>query len=138
MDDAKIMREWAQDQLADCKRHYDLGDYRFLVQALRLSVRHDLPVPPWAAGEAEKAMIYYFENGGAPGRGKSGGHSNRHRWNRIHRERHRVAARELERDGVKATAFRKASETLRQTEARGEPREIAKSYRRIERALNSA
>lgn len=138
MGDRQAMRELAAREIDDCKRHYDLGDIRFLVQAVRLALRFDLPVPQWAAGEAEKALLFYFNKGGAPGKGKTGGNLARQRLNAMHRERHRLVAREIARGANKSKACERASEELRsRPEIFGTAREVRKSYDRIERLLKS-
>lgn len=129
----------AQDQLEDCRRHFELGDTRQVVQAVRWCITGGLPLPDWVAPEIESAARFYFAKGGAGGRGKHGGNLKRFERARMHRKRHQVAERELARrasvGGTRADAFERASAALAGTDARGPADQIKRSFEKVQRDL---
>jgi|GEM_PF-1822882 len=127
--------EFVDKQVADCRRFYELGDYRQLITAFRWCTMYDRPLPAWVADEALNALKFIYETGGAPGKGKTGGPKTKLIRSKVHRERHRVAAWQLARrdidGGNREAAFERASAHLRGTFAQGSARAVEDSYNLI-------
>jgi hypothetical protein len=98
-------------------------------------------LPEWIADVALQALQFKLENGGAAGRGKTGGHKAQIARDAVHRERHRVAAWQLDRrrivGGNRADAFERASEYLVGKFAQGSADVIEKSYDKIAKQFAS-
>src|SRR5689334_21764080 len=99
--DADALRPIAEAEIEESRKLYELGDYRRAIHALRWCAAAKLPMPDWLATEAQEAMVFYFDKGGSPGRGRAGGHRKRPGASRMHMERYRVVAREYARLGNK-------------------------------------
>lgn len=129
------LEQFIDDQIAECRAKFDNGDYRQLVQAFRWCTIHGKPLPDWVAAETLSALLFVLEKGGAPGKGKTGGYKKQIERDRIHRERHRVAAWQLHRraivGGNRDEAFERASQHLAGTFAQGSARGIEDSYNLI-------
>ena len=140
MDDREAMRPVAEAEIEQSLRRYRLGDYRRAIHALRWCIAAELPLPDWVAAETQEAMFFYFENGGAKGRGRGGGHKKKLASSQMRMERYRIVAREYARQGNKnmAEACRRASDLLKGTPSRGEPREMKKSHDRVAAELAEA
>lgn len=127
--------QFIDDQIADCRTKFEAGDYRQLVQAFRWCTMHGKPLPDWVANDTLAALFFALEKGGAPGKGKTGGHKKQIERDRIHRERHRVAAWQLHRrtivGGNRGDAFERASKHLVGTFAQGSARGVEDSYNLI-------
>lgn len=131
------------DLLAEYRRQFERGDYTGAVSAVRLCCMNGLPMPDWAASEADAAIQFYFREGGAKGRGKSGGHLARYKRDRMHRLRHQVALRELARrdtgtKGTRADAFERASTRLAGTYAQGSAAAIEDSFNAVQSEYRAA
>ncbi len=132
----------AAPMMLQYRQQYERGDPLGLIQAMRHAIMWSLPVPDWASEHALKAIeFYYTENGGAPGRGKTGSLRAKAKRDRIDRWRHRAADRELAMrqygiiGGSKEAAFQRASDSLKHTPAQGEPRQIKRSYAKVEKSF---
>jgi hypothetical protein len=127
--------------LAEYRQKFEDGDYRQAILAMSLCAWNKIPVPDWLHQETHRALLFTFKNGGAAGRGKSGGYAKRLVRETNHRMRHQIADHELDRrrvvGGTRADAFERASERLRGTPARGSSTEIERSYNKIQRALRA-
>ena len=129
--------EFHLKHVEECRRRYERGDTSQLVLALRHCIFGQLPLPEWLAPEASDAIEFFFREGGASGKGKTGGHMARYMRQRMHRVRHQVATHELaKRDtigGSRADAFRRASERLVGNRlASGSPDVIERSFNKIQ------
>lgn len=115
---------------------FERGEIISLVQATRFCLAFGLPIPNWAADGVERAMIFYSENGGADGKGKTGRFSVQQRRDRIHRIRHQIAEHELARrdsiGGNRRDAFERASGRLSGTIAQGSSDAIENSFNKIQ------
>jgi len=120
---------------------FERGEYTGAVKAVMLCAMNNLPMPDWVGSEASKAIDFYFKNGGAHGRGKTGGHLVQYKRDKLHRRRHHIAEWELAKrksvGGNRQQAFERASERLAGTFARGSHEEIERSFNKINRALKS-
>lgn len=125
------VRQVAEEQLGFSRRLVELGDTSAIVQAVRLCIFGELPIPDWLAPHVEAAMLFYFREGGAEGKGRKGGNLAQFRNQKMHRERHRIVQREIARGG-KQGAYERAAKILRYTFARGQARQMADSYRKVE------
>lgn len=129
--------EFFQSQLDEYRVQFERGDYTGAVQAVRLCAFNELPLPEWAATEADAAIQFYFRKGGADGRGKKGGFVAQYRRDKMHRRRHQVALHELARrdhglGGTRADAFERASARLAGTTAQGSADAIEESFNAIQ------
>lgn len=129
------------EQIAECRSKYEAGEYRQVMQAFRWCAMHGRALPDWIADEACKAFAFYIEKGGAPGKGKTGGHKKKLERAAKDNERYRVAAWQLDRrrivGGNRRDAFERASEHLTGSFAQGTPEAIEKSYNRVARQYRS-
>ena len=132
---------FAEPIFEQCRQQYERNDPLGVVQAVRWSLKLSLPIPEWAAGLAENAVVAYFENNaGAAGRGKSGGLKTQWKRDRMHRIRHQIAEHEMARGGSKAAAFERTADRLAKEHpwAWGQPRQIRDSYNKVRAALGDA
>lgn len=116
------------------------NDYLAVVELFLLLAWNGRPLPEWLTDEAKAAFLFTFNNGGAPGKGNTGGHRKRHQRDLKHRKRHQVAAwqlamRSFGEGGTRADAFERASKHLAGTFAQGSAKAIEKSYDKITASL---
>lgn len=127
--------EYLDQQIDECRVRFERGDFRQLIHAFRWCTMFSKPLPEWIANEAFSALKYTLANGGAAGKGKKGGHKKQLARDAVHRERHRVAAWQLDRrrivGGTREDAFDRASEFLAGKSARGSTKQIERSYNKI-------
>lgn len=146
MADSGLTREEAEriaaPEMERYRQQIERDDPLGFVQAIRHAIMWSLPVPDWATEHALKAVeFYYLNHGGAPGRGKTGSLRSQVKWNQIHRRRHHVAERELAllkhgiKHGSKGDAFQRASDSLIGDPAWAQPRELKRSYAKVEAIL---
>lgn len=135
----------AAPEMERYRQQFEREDPLGLIQAIRHAIMWSLPVPDWAAEHALKAVeFYYLKHGGAPGKGKTGSLRAKVKRDQIDRWRHRVADRELAMrqygiiGGSKEDAFQRASDSLKGTVAQGEPRQIKRSYVKVEKRFGKA
>jgi hypothetical protein len=133
--------QFVEQQMEECRIKFEGGDFRQLIHAFRWCTMYSTPLPDWIADEALQALQFTLDNGGAAGRGKTGGHKAQIARDAVHRERHRVAAWQLDRrrivGGNRADAFKRASEYLAGKFAQGGADAIEKSYNKIARQFAS-
>jgi len=121
--------------LAKYRRQFENGEPVALIQAVRLALMWELPVPDWAADVAEAAIIHFFQsNAGASGNGKTGGLKTQHERARMHRRRYQAVAREMAHGCSQAEACRRASQQLK-GKYWGQPRSIKDSYEKVRASL---
>ena len=140
--------DWEQvidAELSECEKRFVSGDFIALMQAFRWATMNGRALPDWMVGEVFNALTFTFEKGGAPGRGKTGGYKARRARDAGHKERHRIAARELHKRKLKLggakkreEAFDAAQKILAGTPAQGSIEQIERSYNRIERQYRPA
>jgi hypothetical protein len=127
----------ARNMVETCEKQFLLGDYTKAVLAIRWCLAFEMPLPDWLGDEAIKAMLFAYQKGGAEGRGRKGGHRKRLESTMKHRERHRNVACEFSKLGNLDKACHRASVLLRETASSGEPREMKKSYRKVQKELTT-
>lgn len=141
MDEAQTREEAERNSLellADFKAQFERGDPVGVVQAIRLCIMWGLPIPEWAAGHAEAAIIFYFQNGGgAPGRGRTGNLKTQWRRYRKHLLQAQIAEHEIARGGSKTAALHRAVKRLPRV-ARVEAQELARRRKSVARRLRRA
>jgi hypothetical protein len=129
------LEEFVEQQIGDCRTAYESGDYRQLIHAFRWCTMHEKSLPEWIANGALEALQFSLEKGGAAGKGKTGGHKAKIARDAIHKERHKIAAWQLDRrkieGGNRHQAFERASEYLAGTSAQGSAGAIEESYNKI-------
>jgi hypothetical protein len=134
------------EKLARCEAEWDAEFYPAAIGALLLCERVNMPLPPWLALAARKALQFTYKNGGADGRGKRGGHLARAKRERIDGWRWHLADQGLKhrkllpswgfpanRDG----AFEWASKSLAGTVAQGSPSAVKASFERVQKRKNT-
>lgn len=129
------LEQFVEQQIEECRIKFETGDFRQLIHAFRWCTMHSIPLPEWISDEVLIALQFTLENGGAAGKGKKGGHKKQLARDAVHRERHRVAAWQLDRrrivGGNRADAFERASQYLAGTFAQGSAGAIEESYDKI-------
>jgi hypothetical protein len=137
--------DYFNEELARYKRAFGDGYYAALLDAFRLCVENELPLPDWGwrpiAEHVETDYASRRARGGK--RGRTGGRLAADEMDRIHYLRWSWASHWLEnRNGLlaygyattRAGAFEFTCKMLRGTRARGAPGAIKDSYERVERA----
>jgi hypothetical protein len=133
-------QEYYQKELEACQRDWLQGHFRAIPEAIAICHAGGHPLPDWLAEATLEALAVAFEHGGAPGRGKTGGHSVRSA--RSDRDWMRWTAamaclKDRRHDVTEDEAFEQAQAMLAGTPSQGSPLAIKASYYRINRFRNS-
>jgi hypothetical protein len=132
--------EYFQEQLAELERQWAAGDFRAVPEAIATCHAGKHPLPDWLAAATLRALEVTFQHGGAPGRGKKGGHLVRAARTDRDWMRWTAAMACLKDRSSKTTedmAFEQAQEMLAGTPSQGSPEAIRASYYRINRLRDS-
>jgi hypothetical protein len=131
--------------LPDYERQWEDGDFRAVISAFMLCAFFDpQPFPVWLVSAVRRNLQFAFEEGGSPGKGKTGGHKTR--WLRQVKDKIQwrsakecLASRDelsaqLGRKATRQDAFEEARRRLAGTFARGSAASIEATYNRVERS----
>lgn len=133
-------QQFYEGELERLRADWENGDFRAIADAVALLAVRDPEWPEWLITAVMGALATAFEAGGAPGKGKTGGHLARARRADIDAKRHQVAFFELalrRRGETREDAFEAAHVRLRATFAKGSASAIQASYNRHQRRLRN-
>lgn len=115
--------------LSHCRRRWEEGYLPAAGYATLFCTHNQLPLPDWLASVVNRAMLFAFEKGGSPGKGKTGGYLKQARRLEKYVTQYEAVLRrfKLGADSVEE-ACHLASKDLRGTEARASPNQVRKNY----------